>query len=116
MRDVDIVQRDPKQAGRQLAHELLGDIDREFIGTRQIARMRREVATESLQHFGQLMQIDVVAAFGGCDKRRLIVVAQQMFVVRVSAGEGSAQKALRQNDARAECPYRMSDARSRRCD
>jgi hypothetical protein len=61
VRDVDIVQRDPQQARREAAHQVLGNIHGHLIRARQAARVRREIVRRELQYLAQLMQFRFVS-------------------------------------------------------
>ena len=47
MRNIDIVQRDPEQARRELTHQLPGNVDREFIRTTRLRAWAAKSVTES---------------------------------------------------------------------
>src|SRR5205814_2809813 len=56
-----------------------------------------EVVDGELQHHSQLLQFKFAASEFRSVERRLIVIAEQMLVVRAAAGSCSCQKMLRQN-------------------
>src|SRR5919109_4698140 len=100
VRNVDVVHGNPQEAGRDLAHELTHDVDREFVWAGQSQRVRLEVVNRKLEHHSQLLQLEFVAPELRCVERHLIIVAQQMLVVGAAGGRGR-QEVLRENDARA---------------
>ena len=59
MGDVDVVQRDPEQAGRELAHQLLRDVDGEFVGAGEAAGVGGEIVHGELENFGHLAEFDL---------------------------------------------------------
>src|SRR5213080_2540352 len=59
--------------------------------------MGLEVVDGELQHHSQLLQFKFAASEFRSVERRLIVIAEQMLVVRAAAGSCSCQKMLRQN-------------------
>src|SRR5437660_4908655 len=59
--------------------------------------MGLKVIDRELQHHSQLLQFEFAAAEFRSVERRLIVISEQMFVVRTATGSGSRQKVLRQN-------------------
>src|SRR5437667_9244213 len=64
--------------------------------------MGLEVVDRELQHHSQLLQCKLAAAELRGVKGRLIVVAEQMFVVRAASGGGRGQQMLRQNHPRSQ--------------
>jgi len=61
MSDIDVVHRDPQQAGRHLPHQLPNDVHRKLIGARQCARVGFEVVDRELQDVFQLPQLELSA-------------------------------------------------------
>ena len=57
--DVDVVQRDPEQAGRELPHQMFRDIDRQLVGAGQTARMGREIVHRKLENIRHLVEFDL---------------------------------------------------------
>ncbi len=65
MRYIDVVQRNPKQAGRDLAHEPPRDVNREFVGTGKTARMCRKIIYRKLKQVLELLHFDFVPSSSG---------------------------------------------------
>src|SRR6185312_716766 len=85
MRDIDVVQRDPKQAGRKLPHQLPRDVDGELIWAGKIARVIRKLGDRELQYFGHLAQFHFTAAEFRRIERRFVVIAKQMLILRFTS-------------------------------
>ena len=74
MRDVDVVQRDPKKRGRDLPHEASRQIDREFVRTLQRACMGGEIDDRELEHSFYCVEARRIKLRVRCFKGGLIVV------------------------------------------
>ena len=89
MRDVDVVHGDPQQTGCNLSHQLVRNIQRQLIRARQRLRMRLEIVDREFQDVLELLQLEFVAFEFRRVIGRLIVVTQQMLIVRVARGSGT---------------------------
>src|SRR5882724_2445050 len=100
--DINIVHGDPEKARGLLPHELSNDVDGELVGAGQGERVSLEVVDRELQHHSQLLQFKSAASELRSVEGCLIVVAEEMFVVRTAAGGSGRQQMLRQNYFRAQ--------------
>ncbi len=80
VRDIDIVQRDPEQAGREFLHQLAGDEDGEFIGACQAFGMCGEVGNGQLQDVSDLMQGQAVTGEFRSIQGRFVVVPKKVLI------------------------------------
>ncbi len=101
VRDINVVQRDPQQTRRHLPHQLPRDINRKLIRAGKRQRVILKFAHGKLQKLRQLLHLKIVSAQLWRIQRRLVVVAQQMFVVFFTRSR-CRQQMLRQNHPRAQ--------------
>lgn len=91
VRDVDVVQRDPEQSGRELFHHMRGDVKGELVGAGGRTRVREEVANGELHQLRHRLHGEDVVFSKRCRHRRFVVVAQETLVVGRDAGMRSEQ-------------------------
>src|SRR5579863_2700107 len=100
MGDVNVVHGDPQEAGSDLTHELANDIDGKLVGAGKGQSVGAEVVHRELQHAAQLLELKFIADDLRRVERRLVVVAEEVFVVGAAFG-GRGQQVLGKNDLRA---------------
>ena len=100
VRDVDVVQGDPQEAGGEALHEMARDVDRQLVGAGEGAGMRAEFRKGQLKKLGHLVQVDFVAGERRGVERRFVVIAKQMVVeIGASGGERAGEQAFGQDNA-----------------
>jgi hypothetical protein len=99
VRDINIVQSDPEQTGRELMHQLPGNVDRKFVWAAQTTSVGGEIRNRELQHLRHLLQLLITYAQCRRINRALIVVAQQMIEAGRLICHGCGQQALGQDHA-----------------
>src|SRR5271168_1796916 len=100
--NVNVVQGDPEEARRLLAHQLTRHVDGEFVGAGKRARVRFEVIHREFEHPLQLIQCKLVTAERGCVEGRFVTVAEQMFVIAGAASHRRGEQMLGENHAGAK--------------
>ena len=94
MRDIDVVECDPEQAGRNLRHKLTCHEGGEFVGTLKISCVRHKIAYRKLQDVSRAMEFRFVHADLGSEQRSLVIVPQEVFVVEMGATRHGAREKL----------------------
>src|SRR5690242_1396687 len=101
MRNVDVVHRDPEQTRRNFSHQPLGNVEGKFVRTGECTRVRPKIIDGKLQDRFQLLKFELTSSKLRRVKRRLIVVAKQVLVIR-STRCCCGKQVLRKNYARAK--------------
>jgi len=81
VRDVDVMHGDPQQTGSNFPHQPARDVKGKLVGTGQCARVRFEIVDREPEDRLELLQLELIPAKLRGVKRRLVIVAEQMFVL-----------------------------------